>query len=59
MPSAEDVSTSPAGEGQFLWDAATRTLRWDADGGAPGEAVEIARFTGSVTLTAAEIVVIA
>ena len=52
-------ATSPAGEGQFLWDAATRTLRWDADGGAPGGAVEIARFTGSVTLTAAEIVVIA
>jgi Ca2+-binding RTX toxin-like protein len=53
------TATSAAGEGQFIWQEATRILWWDADGQGAGAAVRIASFTGPASVSAADIVIIA
>jgi len=45
--------------GQFVFDTDDFTLLWDADGGGAGAAVLIARFDDPVTLSAADLRVIA
>jgi Ca2+-binding RTX toxin-like protein len=44
--------------GQFLWDSASSTLSWDADGTGTGAAVGIVSLTGITTLTAADILIL-
>jgi serralysin len=44
--------------GQFLWNSATSTLSWDADGTGAGAAVQLVTLTGITTLTAADILVL-
>jgi Ca2+-binding RTX toxin-like protein len=44
--------------GQFLWDSATSTLAWDADGTGTGTATGIVTLTGITTLTAADILIL-
>lgn len=46
-----------AGEGQFLFDTASRTLFWDADGAQSGNAVALAGFDNT-TLTADDFMVV-
>jgi Ca2+-binding RTX toxin-like protein len=43
-------ATSPAGEGQFVFNPATHTLSWDADGLGPVAGVDIAVFQGIYSL---------
>jgi hypothetical protein len=38
------VATSAAGTGQFVYNATTKSLFWDADGSGSGAAVLIATF---------------
>ncbi len=52
------AATGTPGTGQFLWDAGTKTLRWDADGMGTGAAVLLATMTGAAGFGAGEIVVI-
>jgi hypothetical protein len=44
--------------GQFVWDAATKTLSWDADGAGGNAAVKIATFTTNVPLTSADFLIL-
>ncbi|HYZ32138.1 MAG TPA: hypothetical protein VE684_07630 [Crenalkalicoccus sp.] len=52
-------STATAAHGQFLFDAATKTLLWDADGTGAGAAVMIAHVEGHATVSGSDIHVIA
>jgi Ca2+-binding RTX toxin-like protein len=44
--------------GQFLWNGATSTLSWDADGTGAGLAVQLVTLTGITTLAASDILVL-
>jgi Ca2+-binding RTX toxin-like protein len=44
--------------GQFLWNSATSTLSWDADGTGVGAAVQLVTLTGITSLTAGDILVL-
>jgi Ca2+-binding RTX toxin-like protein len=56
-----DAGTATAAAHRFIWEGDARALWFDVDGNAAGgvAAVRIATFTGTVTLTANEIAVIA
>jgi Ca2+-binding RTX toxin-like protein len=49
--SGTGVATSPAGTGQFVYSAATKSLLWDADGSGAGAAVGIATLNIAVAAT--------
>jgi microcystin-dependent protein len=51
-------TAATAAFGQFLWNSATSTLSWDADGTGAGAAVQLVTLTGITTLTAADILVL-
>ncbi|WAJ31339.1 calcium-binding protein [Jeongeupella avenae] len=50
-------SSATSGHGQFLFDAKTATLSWDADG-QPGGQVAIATLTGVTSLSASDFLVV-
>jgi Ca2+-binding RTX toxin-like protein len=52
------AAAATANFGQFLWNSATSTLSWDADGTGAGAAVQLVTLTGISTLTAADILVL-
>jgi Ca2+-binding RTX toxin-like protein len=51
-------TAATANIGQFLWNSATSTLSWDADGTGAGAAVQLVTLTGVSTLTAGDILVL-
>ncbi|GJD97827.1 hypothetical protein OCOJLMKI_5066 [Methylobacterium iners] len=52
------VATSAAGVGQFVFNAQTDTLLWDADGTGLTGAVAVSTFATNVTLTAADLFIL-
>jgi VCBS repeat-containing protein len=59
IDSATGLATSAAGTGQFVWQAATGTLFWDADGEGAAARVALAQFTDVLGMAASELVLIA
>ena len=51
-------AATTADHGQFLYDATSRILSWDADGTGAGAAVEVTGFAKAVTLAASDILVV-
>jgi Ca2+-binding RTX toxin-like protein len=51
-------TTATAAQGQFLWNSATSTLSWDADGTGNGAAVQLVILTGITSLSASDILVL-
>jgi subtilisin-like proprotein convertase family protein len=51
-------TAATAATGQFLWNAATSTLSWDADGTGAGAAVQLMTLTGITSLSASDILVL-
>jgi autotransporter-associated beta strand protein len=51
-------TAATAAIGQFLWNSATSTLSWDADGTGVGVAVQLVTLTGITSLTASDVLVL-
>jgi uncharacterized delta-60 repeat protein len=51
-------TAATANFGQFIWNGATSTLSWDADGTGAGVAVQLVTLTGVSSLTAGDILVL-
>jgi Ca2+-binding RTX toxin-like protein len=51
-------TAATAAFGQFIWNSATSTLSWDADGTGGGAAVQIVTLTGVTNLAASDILVL-
>ena len=51
-------TAATAAIGQFLWNSATSTLSWDADGTGGGAAVQLVTLTGITSLTAGDVLIL-